>query len=259
VPVGDDPQTHVGTLKLPSDLQAVGGRLGFRHGLGLILLLGLTIRLLLLATPRAYFPDEIFQYLEPAHRLVFGQGIVTWEYRYGIRSWLVPLMLVGPMALGNWMAPASAAYLVLPKLLIVAISLLEILAAGEIGRKLSPSHGLFAAFVMANWSEAAFFGTQALTEAVAVAIFLPGAALLYDRKRHGPGMLALAGALIAFAAILRFEYAPAIGLFVLLRCGWDRRRWIWILPGAACVLALSALVDVSMGQTPFGWMLENLR
>src|SRR5690349_15301514 len=25
------------------------------------------------------FPDETFQYLEPAHRLAFGAGVVTWE------------------------------------------------------------------------------------------------------------------------------------------------------------------------------------
>ena len=35
-------------------------------------------------------PDEILQYLEPAHRLVFGYGIISWEYYYGSRSWLVP-------------------------------------------------------------------------------------------------------------------------------------------------------------------------
>ena len=35
-------------------------------------------------------PDEIMQYLEPAHRLVFGSGVTYWEYFYGARSWLVP-------------------------------------------------------------------------------------------------------------------------------------------------------------------------
>ena len=31
-------------------------------------------------------PDEIMQYLEPAHRLAFGSGAVFWEYHYGARS-----------------------------------------------------------------------------------------------------------------------------------------------------------------------------
>ena len=30
------------------------------------------------------------QYLEPAHRLVFGNGAFFWEYHYGARSWLTP-------------------------------------------------------------------------------------------------------------------------------------------------------------------------
>ena len=35
-------------------------------------------------------PDEIMQYLEPAHRLAFGNGVIYWEYFYGARSWLAP-------------------------------------------------------------------------------------------------------------------------------------------------------------------------
>ena len=35
-------------------------------------------------------PDEIMQYLEPAHKAVFGNGVTYWEYFYGARQWLVP-------------------------------------------------------------------------------------------------------------------------------------------------------------------------
>ena len=45
---------------------------------------------LALSTDAIPHPDAIFQYLEQAHRIVFGNGIVPWEYRYGIRSWLIP-------------------------------------------------------------------------------------------------------------------------------------------------------------------------
>ena len=44
-------------------------------------------------------PDEIMQYLEPAHRLAFGNGIVYWEYFYGARSWLVPGAVAGILKL----------------------------------------------------------------------------------------------------------------------------------------------------------------
>ena len=44
-------------------------------------------------------PDEIMQYLEPAHRLVFGNGVTYWEFFYGARSWLVPGLVAGVLAL----------------------------------------------------------------------------------------------------------------------------------------------------------------
>ena len=44
-------------------------------------------------------PDEIMQYLEPAHRLVFGNGVIYWEYFYGARSWLIPGVVAGILGL----------------------------------------------------------------------------------------------------------------------------------------------------------------
>ncbi len=44
-------------------------------------------------------PDEIMQYLEPAHRLAFGNGVSYWEYFYGDRSWLVPGTVAGVLRL----------------------------------------------------------------------------------------------------------------------------------------------------------------
>src|SRR5437764_7505367 len=37
-----------------------------------------------------FWPDEIFQSLEPAHRLVFGYGLVPWEFIEGARNWALP-------------------------------------------------------------------------------------------------------------------------------------------------------------------------
>ena len=43
--------------------------------------------------PRIF--DEVMQYLEPAHRLIFGSGVTYWEFFYGARAWLVPGMVAG--------------------------------------------------------------------------------------------------------------------------------------------------------------------
>src|SRR5258706_13670722 len=47
--------------------------------------------------PSIAHPDEVFQYAEQAHRLVYGTGIVPWEFQLGVRSWLIPGLLAGVM------------------------------------------------------------------------------------------------------------------------------------------------------------------
>lgn len=53
----------------------------------------LLIRLINAFSIRTYFqPDEFYQALEPAHKLVFGYGYTTWEWTAGLRSLLHPLL-----------------------------------------------------------------------------------------------------------------------------------------------------------------------
>jgi phosphatidylinositol glycan class B len=43
--------------------------------------IALSLRILIALSTRSFFqPDEYFQSLEPAHHLVFGYGILTWEW-----------------------------------------------------------------------------------------------------------------------------------------------------------------------------------
>ena len=44
-------------------------------------------------------PDEVFQYLEPAHGLAFGYRVVSWEWVEGLRNWAVPGVLGGLLVL----------------------------------------------------------------------------------------------------------------------------------------------------------------
>src|SRR5207344_1355382 len=53
-----------------------------------VLVLAFAVRFAVgLATDSVLQPDEVMQYLEQAHRLVFGAGLVPWEYEYGTRTW----------------------------------------------------------------------------------------------------------------------------------------------------------------------------
>jgi GPI mannosyltransferase 3 len=61
------------------------------QALSAVLALAFLLRLIhVFVLPSIHHPDEVFQSVEQAHRLVYGTGIVPWEFVYGIRSWLLP-------------------------------------------------------------------------------------------------------------------------------------------------------------------------
>ena len=54
-----------------------------------IFLIAIALRLLRAQLPDdTTYPDDVYQILEPAHRLVFGYGYIAWEFVTGIRNWL---------------------------------------------------------------------------------------------------------------------------------------------------------------------------
>ena len=115
-----------------------------------IVVVAFALRAATLARPSIHHPDEIYQYLEAAHRYLFGYGVIPWEYRVGMRSWLLPLLLSGPMALGNLLAPGGTLYLLLPRLAMVAASTTIVASAWVLGSRASRTHALFAAIVAAT-------------------------------------------------------------------------------------------------------------
>ena len=57
------------------------------------------------------FPDEWWQFSEPAHVAIHGYGYLTWDWRAGIRSWVTILPVMALMWLSRvsgigdeWMA-----------------------------------------------------------------------------------------------------------------------------------------------------------
>jgi hypothetical protein len=228
-----------------------------RWGFVAILAVAAALRAWTALTSGPVHPDEIFQYLEQAHRNVFGSGVVTWEYRYGMRSWLLPLLLSVPMQVGAWLAPAGELYLVLPRLMVAALSLLLVAGAYGLGARLSRFHGFVAMAAAATWYDIFYFGGHVLTEPVATALILAASAFLLA-ERPTRRRLMLAGLLLGFAAILRFHYLPAMAVLVLLGCGLDwRGRWLPLILGGLAAAAVGAGVDLSMGQAPFGWIVAN--
>ncbi|MFC2162752.1 glycosyltransferase family 39 protein [Candidatus Altiarchaeota archaeon] len=64
-----------------------------RKGLIALIFAAFISRAYSLYATRGYIhPDNLYQILEPAHRFVYGYGVVTWEFVYGMRSWMQPLL-----------------------------------------------------------------------------------------------------------------------------------------------------------------------
>ena len=81
--------TAESSKNLPSRIERRSGGLIF-----LLCAIALSLRLYFaFASPNLAHPDEIFQNQEQAHRLVYGYGIVPWEFREGVRSWILPGLL----------------------------------------------------------------------------------------------------------------------------------------------------------------------
>ncbi|KJC33597.1 4-amino-4-deoxy-L-arabinose transferase [Bradyrhizobium sp. LTSP885] len=240
----------------PGNTGEVGPATGRFHPLAELLLLALAIRLPLAVWPNIIHPDEIFQYLEPAWRLLGHDGIVTWDWRYGIRGWFLPTLLVGPVAVGDLVVPGGAGAFVVPRLVAALASLSIVASAWFLGARISRAHAIVAAFVAAIWFEFILFAPHTLSEPLATALIVPAALLLTG----GPSQrrLVIGGALLALAFVCRFQYAPAIAVLAIGACWRNWRNLIPLVAGGLVVLLLAAIVDVAHGVVPFRWLIANI-
>src|ERR1051326_796501 len=81
-------------------------------GLALLVVTAIGLRLVpILVEPSINWWDEVFQATEQAHRLVFGYGLVPWEFQLGMRSWLLPGSVAGLMELSRLLGDGPDYYL----------------------------------------------------------------------------------------------------------------------------------------------------
>jgi len=204
------------------------------------------------------WPDEIYQSLEQSHRLVFGYGIVPWEYRDAVRSWVFPGALAIFMALG---APfGHGVYLFLPRLALSLLSLAPVAVTYLwVRRGTSRMMAVVAALCVGVWFELAYFAPKALAEVVATHVLILGFYLLLEHKSANSRRRAyLAGALLTAAAFLRLQLAPGIVAAFLTQIFADWRdkephikRGRDLLLGAVPVVALFGIVDAITWRYPF--------
>ena len=192
-------------------------------------------------------PDEVQQYLEPAHALVFGNGLVWPEWHYGARQWWIPGLVAGVLAGADALgAGRPEVYVPAVELLFCALSLA--VPAGMYGyarHAFGEASGRAALIAGTGWYELAGLAPKPFTEFVATgALMLLLAAAArprLDSRREGWTVALLAVA----TGALRVLYAP-LALLVLVYA-WRRATAEARKALVLGTLALAAAVGVADG------------
>ena len=205
-------------------------------------------------------PDEIMQYLEPAHRLVFGNGVIYWEFFYGARSWLVPGSVAGVLALFDGVGLGEPGWYVGGvKLMFCAVSLLipggmYFFARQHFGETAARVALIAGAF----WYELVGFAHKPMTEFVATAVAMALLALCVRPLR--PRTAWLVALLAVLAAGIRLQYAPlALALLGLAFFRSEKRAKIHLAVAAvAFFLAVGVFDAVTWNAGLFHSYLTNI-
>jgi hypothetical protein len=164
--------------------------------------------------PGINHPDEVFQTVEQAHRLVFGIGLVPWEFVYGTRSWVLPGALAGLMAVASVFGDGPDYYMSTIGVALAALGAVSALCAFLWGKRFfGTAAGVIAGTLTAVWIDAVYFGPRTLSDAVAAHVLVIA---LYagtpDRREPVTRRRAItAGAPLILAGSLRVQLFPAIG------------------------------------------------
>jgi GPI mannosyltransferase 3 len=222
------------------------GRWSVGAGLAALVLLATALRLIpIVFVPSMAWGDEIFQTSEQAHRLVFGSGLVPWEFQLGMRSWLLPGVIAGLMETSRLAGDGPDYYIPVIAAGFAALATVPVVCCFLWGRRLfGLSGGWIAGAVVAAAPELVYFGARTLNEVVAGHLLVAVLYILAPGYRvTSPRRLFVGGVLLGLVFLLRIQLAPA--LVVAL---WTSRREIRhrvppIVGGTAVALTVGAILD----------------
>jgi GPI mannosyltransferase 3 len=207
-------------------------------------------------------PDEIFQYIEPAHRAVFGYGIVAWEFKLGGRSWLVPGVIAGIIKAATFVSDDPWVYLGAIAVAMSALSLAVVWAAFRWGYGFFGRTGaVITATVAAVWPELVYFAPKTLTGVIGTDAFVIAAVMVYpNSERRNRRAFFFAGVFLGLAFAVRFEIAPVLALFAVLVCRLGiKSRWLPLIGGGAVPLLGAGLLDAVTWGVPFQSIIVQLQ
>lgn len=224
--------------------------------LALLLGLGALLRLSYAAWAEGMFhPDEIYQSLEPAHGVVYGTGVRTWEFVIGARPWTTPgvyvLLLAGLEALG---ITRPEHYLLVSRLSNAAVATTWPWFCYRMAKALrSHQAGLVAAGLAAGWYFLILLAPRALNHTFSVTFVLWALArILEDHAAPSRRAYLGTGALLGLAFAFRYqEGLILLGVVLFLLIQRRARSLPMILAGAAIPTLAVGLLDGATWGEPF--------
>ena len=202
--------------------------------------------------PYVSFPDENFDYMEQAYRLLHGYGTATWTYELGIRSWIFPGLLSAAMWLGSLFGDAATERAFAHGFMALT-TLIPVWCAITWSRwMVGTGWSLLAGIFVATWFEMPYWASATLSEIFAANVFCLCIHFgflfrLSQKSRH----LAAFGVLLGFVFCIRFQFAIFLFVTAFLVCRLDWRRWLSVISWSIGVLLVSGVLDwITLGH-PF--------
>jgi hypothetical protein len=249
-------QQSVPATKLPGTKSERGiatARAG-KIALGLLLVVAALLRIsVTLLHHNLIWPDEIFQVVEPAHRLVFGNGLVAWEWVVGMRSWIFPGVIAGVLWIEHFFVSGPPFETIAIQLFMIACSLLPVAVAYKWGERLDGVRGgVIVGGFLAVWVDLIYIAPHPLSDVISSDVLMAGLYVALPlTTRPGFSRLVVAGALFGLTLALRMQMAPGLLAAAICACGLRPKDWIAITLGGAIVLLFSGILDWLTLGTPF--------
>jgi GPI mannosyltransferase 3 len=195
--------------------------------LAVVLLVGGVLRLWLgIRLDDVYWSDETYKSLEQAHRLVFGYGIVPWEFTDGANNWAWPAVLAGIFKFASVVGLSHPSeYIGLARVVLAAAGVATAFASFRLARSYGASTftASAGAALFALAAPAIYFAPRALSETASTLPVALGLALALQ-PRARPRQVCAGASLLGLAVMLRFLNAFfAVALVVMLIARRDRR------------------------------------
>jgi Alg9-like mannosyltransferase family len=232
---------------LPSPARTRPKSLVLAMALASLVLLAVILRLIpVIFIPSQVWADEVFQATEQAHRLVYGAGLVPWEFQLGVRSWLLPGAIAGLMELARLAGNGPDYYLPMVACAFALLAVVPVICCFLWASRLfGAASGLVAATVVATAPELVYFGARTLSEVVAAHLLIgaiyalePGAPSNSRQRRFAGGVL------LGLVCVIRVQLAPTL-ILVALWTSWrrPRERLFAMSAGALVILCAAGLLD----------------